>query len=94
MLIDEIKSILRVTSDDFDDEIDGLIAEAKHDLMLCGIAEDLIDEHDDLIKRAIKLYCKTYFGYENPDFDRLLASYQLFKSHLMVSEEYGADYVA
>ena len=90
-MLEDIKNLLRITSNDFDDEIMEMIAECKADLLLSGLQTAKVVETDDLIRRAIKLYCKTHFGYQNPDFDRNLASYQSLKSHLMVSVEYGYE---
>ena len=90
-MLEDIKNLLRITSDDFDDEIMEMIAECKSELLLSGLKPEKVVETDELIRRAIKLYCKTHFGYQNPDFDRNLASYQSLKSHLMVSVEYGYE---
>jgi uncharacterized phage protein (predicted DNA packaging) len=90
-MLEELKKILRITSDEFDDEINSLISECKEDLKLSGINEDLVIETNLLIKRAIRLYVKAYFGYDNKDFEKLLASYHSLKSHLIVSDDYGSD---
>jgi len=85
-LIDEIKPILRITNDGFNGEIQGLIDACKVDLKISGINN--IDEADALIKRAIILYCKTNFGYDNPEADRFQESYDMLKNHLSLSSEY------
>ncbi len=85
-LIDDIKKVLRVTTASFDTEITDLISAAKLDLGISGI--DSIDELDALVKRAITLYCKVNFGYDNPDADRLTESYISLKQHLSISSDY------
>lgn len=92
-MLEELKKILRITSSEFDTEINSLISECKEDLKLSGISETLVDAEvvDLLVKRAIRLYVKAYFGYDNKDFDKLLASYHSLKSHLIVSDDYGSD---
>lgn len=85
-LIDDVKLALRVTSVDFDTEIQDLIDSAKVDLKLAGVVSP--DETDPLIKRAITVYCKAHFGYDNPEADRFQRSYDLLKMHLALSTDY------
>jgi hypothetical protein len=84
-----IKKILRIASSEFDDEVEQLIEACKDDLKLSGVRSEMINESDELIKRAVSLYCKTHFGYDNKDFPHLLDSYNSLKAHLIVSIEYG-----
>lgn len=93
-MLAEVKKLLRITGTAFDDEVQGLIDECKEDLRLSGVRSETIDESDVMIKRAIRTYCKANFGYENPDKDGLLKSYESLKSHLIISIDYGAEYVA
>jgi len=88
-LLDDVKVALRIsdTNTSFNTEINDLISAAKRDLLVAGIK--VTDETDALIKRAIVTYCKAYFGYDNPDADRLIRAYQMLKMHLMLSSEYG-----
>ena len=85
-LIDDVKKTLRITTTAFDTEVTDLIAAANADLRLSGL--DTVVETDPLIKRAIITYCKAYFGYDNPDADRLAESYRMLKSHLAMSNDY------
>lgn len=57
-----IKNALRISGNDYDDEVDGLIAAAERDLARVGIA---VNENDALIVRAVVFYCKAYFGYDD-----------------------------
>jgi len=85
-LIDDVKLSLRVSVPDFDAEIQDLIDSAKADLQLSGVVSP--DETDPLIKRAITVYCKAHFGYDNPEADRFQRSYDLLKMHLALSTDY------
>ena len=59
-MLEDVKDALRVSGDDLDDEIDGLIDAAKLDLLIAGVR---VDDTDPLIKRAVIIYCKAHFGY-------------------------------
>ncbi len=84
-----IKKILRIASNEFDDEVNQLINACKKDLELSGVRVATIVDTDELIKRAISLYCKTHFGYDNKDYPHLAMAYDLLKAHMIVSIEYG-----
>ncbi|MBM7624778.1 head-tail connector protein [Sporohalobacter salinus] len=86
-LIDEVKTALRVTTTELDSEIEGLIEACKVDLEIAGLY--VVDETDKLIKRAIILYCKANFGYDNPEADRFQESYEMLKNHLAMSVDYA-----
>lgn len=93
-LIDELRTILRIgeTQTAFDSEIHPLIDAAKADLKLSGVSEAKTeDEEDPLIKRAITIYVKAHFGWDNPDAERLQQSYDMLKMHLTLSQEYTGD---
>lgn len=89
MLLDEVKIALRITTVDLDVEVQGLIDAAVADLILSGVAaEKAADDTDPLIKRAVIVYCKANFGYDNPDADRLTRSYDMMKMHLTLAGDY------
>lgn len=92
-LLDDVKIALRISAanNSFDTEINDLISAAERDLQVSGIV--VTDTSDPLIKRAITTYCKAYFGYDNPDADRLIKAYQMLKLHLMLSTEYNTEAV-
>ena len=81
------RKLLRITSDAMDDEIIDLLAAALGDLNLSGVVNLDIDPN---IKRAISLYLKWQFGYDNPDADRLQRAYESLKGHLSLAGEYNA----
>jgi len=89
-LLDDVKLALRISSSAFDVEVQDLIDAAKSDLKLSGVISEKVDaaEPDPLIKRAIIVYCKAHFGYDNPEADRFQRSYDLLKMHLALSVEY------
>ena len=104
MLLNDIKIILRVSANSYDDEITGLIESAIKDLNITGIDKAWLTDInktpirseepivvDPLIKRAIALYCKAHFGYDNADHERLLKAYELLKGHLSISIDYEVE---
>jgi hypothetical protein len=91
-MLEECKTALRVTVSNtaFDSEILSLIGSATYDLHLAGIeAAGNID--DPLIIRAIVLYVKSNFGFDNPDAERLQKSYDMLKMHLSLSTDYNTE---
>jgi len=85
-MLQKVKDALRVNGNDLDEEIQDLINAAKADLKLSGITKD---ETDPLIIRAITIYCKAHFGYEEPaQAELFMKSYQALKTHLALSQEY------
>ncbi|ANW97718.1 DNA-packaging protein [Thermoclostridium stercorarium subsp. thermolacticum DSM 2910] len=88
-ILDDIKIALRISNTAFDTEINDLIAAARADLKLSGILESKVnDDTDPLIKRAITVYVKAHFGWNNPDSEKLQQSYEMLKRHLALSQEY------
>ena len=93
-MLEKVKEALRVSGTDQDVEIQDLIEAAKADLKLSGINESKIVDTDPLIKRAIIVYCKAHFGYDDPKItERFEQSYISLKQHLTLSIEYtgGAE---
>lgn len=90
-LVDDVKLALRVDGTDLNAELTDLIAAAKADLELSGVAEAKVIDTDMLIKRAVISYCKANFGYEDPNYSaKFQASYDSLKNHLVMSGEYSA----
>ena len=88
-LLDDVKKALRISNAEYNTEVQDLIDASKLDLKITGIVETKIIDTDSLIKRAITLYCKAHFGYNNPDADRLLQAYDSLKIHLVLSGDYN-----
>lgn len=84
-MLDRVKIALRITSDTFDDELNGLITSAQLDLGIAGVV--LPSELDELCKTAVITYCKMNFG--NPDdYDRLKRAYDEQKAQLSMATGY------
>ena len=88
-MLDEVKMALRVTTTAYDDELNGLIESAKLDLKIAGVKTDSLD---DVIKTAIKTYCKLNFGTPNSaTYDYLKKSYDEQKAQMSNATGY-TDY--
>lgn len=84
-MLDRVKIALRITSNTFNDELNGLIASAQLDLGIAGV--EIPAELDEICKTAIITYCKMNFG--NPDdYDRLKRSYDEQKAQLSMATGY------
>lgn len=75
-MLEEMKVILRITSDAFNNEIDMLIESAKADMKRVGIDEAYIEEQPALVKHAIACYVKANFGYDEQDATRFDIAYR------------------
>ena len=80
-----VKLGLRVTTDAFDSEINGLIDAALLDMGIAGVTND--STADALILRAVVTYCRLHFG-QPDDYDRLKASYDEQKAQLSMATGY------
>lgn len=93
-MLEKVKKTLRITSNAFDEEVQDLIMAARDDLKLAGVAPEKADsETDPLIVRAITVYAKANFGFDNPDAERLQESYNMIKCHLTLSQEYTPEVI-
>lgn len=82
-LLASAKLALRLSSDDFDSEIQALIDSAILDMETSGIDTAV---NPVLIKQAVITYVKANFGFENPDAERLMSSYHLQIQKLAISQ--------
>lgn len=89
-MLSRVKLALRITTNAFDNEINGLISAALMDLGLVGIEDDLLvtGTTDELIITAVITYVKLHFG-EPSDPDRLKRSYDEQKAQLITATGYG-----
>lgn len=86
-ILDNVKAALRLTTAAFDDlELAPMIDACKTDLRLAGVRS--IDDKDPLIVRAVVLYAKAHFGFDELA-DRYQRTYDLLKASLALSYEYG-----
>ncbi len=90
-MLQDVKDALRVNGEDLNNEILDLIEAAKADLILSGVNKAKVVDTDPLIKRAIIIYCKANFGYDDVNIaERFEQSYISLKHHLTLSTEYTA----
>lgn len=89
-MLSRVKLALRITTNAFNDEINGLISAALKDLGLVGIEESLLVDGttDELIITAVITYVKLHFG-EPSDPERLKRSYDEQKAQLITATGYG-----
>ena len=81
---------LRLTHNALDGELVDLIAAAREDLILAGVSPAKASDDDDpLIRRAITVYAKANFGFDNADYEKLQTSYNSIKARLSLSQDYG-----
>lgn len=86
-MLDKVKLALRMTTDEFDDELNDLIQAAYMDLGVAGVT--YVTESDSLIIRAVVTYCKMNFG-ENDAYERLKESYDEQKAQLSMDSDHTA----
>lgn len=88
ILTDKMRAAIRTSSKnkDITEEIEDCIAACKKDLQDVGVKR--LDETDPLIIRAITLYVKAEFGF-NENAEKFHNSYESLKTHLSMSSEYN-----
>jgi len=86
-MLEKIKNALRIDGSEHDDELNDLINTAKADLILSGVHKDKVKDTDPLIIRAIIVYCKAHFGYDDMS-EKFNNAYMSIKQHLTLSMEY------
>lgn len=84
-MLEKVKLALRITTDAFDTELNGLIAAAMIDLDIAGVT--LPETLDDICNLAVITYCKCNFG-QPDDYDRLKKSYDEQKAQLSMATGY------
>jgi|LGVF01.2.fsa_nt_gb hypothetical protein len=93
-MLEDAKQRLRITINAFDDEIQDLIDAGVADLVQGGVLKSIMDawvaapDNDKLLKRAVMIYVKNHFGWDNPDFDKLDMSYKTLKGEITLSDKY------
>jgi hypothetical protein len=92
-LTEKMRAALRIssTSEKITEEINDCIAACKADLANDGVKR--IDEKNGLIIRAVTLYCKAEFGYNN-NAEKFRNSYDTLKMRLSMSKEYNTPEVS
>lgn len=91
-MLDDMKVALRVSSSDFDDEVQALIDYARADMERVGIAADVVESDDDpLVRMAITCWCKSKFGFDNDDAAAYDASYRQCVCDMLNSTAYNTS---
>lgn len=96
MLLQKVKTALRISSDAFDAEISDLLEAGLLDLAIVGadiyVERDsetgAIASCDPLIQRALTTYVRLNFG-SPEDYDRLKRSYDEQKAQLRCNPQYA-----
>jgi hypothetical protein len=83
----KVRTALRLSSGIFDaDELKPIIGACILDLQNSGIT--MTDESDELILRAITLYAKAHFGFDE-NADKFQRSYDMLKCSLSLAGDYN-----
>jgi len=92
-MLQRIKTALRISAVDYDEEVTGLIAAAREHLRTSGVSEAVLASEDPapLVEQAITIYCKSNFGFDNPDADRLDKSFKSISDKLLFSSEFRSE---
>ena len=85
VLLADVKTALRITTNAYDEELELLIEAAKQDLGIAGVVVPIA--LDAIAKRAIITFVKLNFG-EPDQYDRLKASYDEQKAQLSMASGY------
>lgn len=86
-LLDGVKTVLRVSSDVYDEEIDMLVGAALADILRVGVKAEYVAAFPPLVKQAVCLYCKASFGFDNDEAARFQESYRQVVIDMMNSSE-------
>lgn len=83
----KVKTALRITTSEFDDELTDLIDAALLDLNIAGADGPNVELTNALALRAVITYCKMHFG-EPDEYDRLKKSYDEQKAQLSMATDF------
>ena len=88
-LLADVKTALRVTTNDMDSDINILIKAALADLKLVGVTGTTVNEltTDPLVQRAVITFCRANFG-QPDDYEKMKASYDEQKAQLWMATNY------
>lgn len=87
LIIEKIKLSMRISDDDFNEDIEELAKAALADLGIAGVDGERALITDSLVFRAVVTYCRLHFGTPD-DYDRLKASYDEQKGQLQIATGY------
>lgn len=86
-LIEELKRFVRARSADAELELQGLVEACKKEMEIAGIYGD---ETDPLYRQAIRLYCKSHYGYDE-DTERFQAAFCSLRDAMALSGDYTRE---
>jgi len=86
-MLDLVKMALRITTEEFNTELEHLISSALIDLGFGGAKAFTVENADPIVKQAVVTYCKMNFGIPE-DYDRLKRSYDEQKAQLGTATNY------
>ncbi len=89
MMLEAVKLALRIKSNAYNQEVLELIGAAKADMSMRGV--EVINESDNLIGEAIKMYSKANFGNDNPNAEKWRKAYEDLRDSLALSGKYKAE---
>ena len=91
-LLAKVKLALRITTNAFDSELNGLIDSCIADLRIAGISTETIGTEylqNSMVVLAVTTFCKINFGkIDGAEYDRLKASYDEQKKQLSMATGY------
>lgn len=86
-MLAKVKIALRITTDAYDTDIQGLIDAAMLDLGIAGVVLPCV--LDAICERAVITYCKLHFlGLSENEWNKLKASYDEQKAQLVTASGY------
>lgn len=86
-LLEKVTYAMRIDEDEHSDELEDLIAAAKREIIEAGASQNKVVDDDDLIRRAIIIYCKAHFGYDDnkerfaESFEKMLIKISMLMSY-------------
>jgi len=93
-ILEDAKLRLRLSIVKFDTEVQDLIDAGVADLVQGGVIQSVMDawvtapDSDKLLKRAIMIYVKNNFGWNNPDYQQLNDAWKVIKGEITLSDKY------
>lgn len=86
-LIEELKRIIRVKSQDSELELIGLVESCRKELELAGVYGT---ETDPTYRQAVRLYCKGHYGYDE-NTERFQEAFSSLRDAMKLSGEYEKE---
>lgn len=82
-MLEVVRDALRVSGNEFDEEIKELIKACQDDLKTSGVASPYLN-NSSLVRRAIINYCKAEFGFDNAESEKYRQAYESLKAKLAI----------